>query len=252
MASGYQALTEKEKATLRLLGDGHDAKSIAVHLGLSVHTINERLRDARGKMEMSSSRGAARRLREMERQTHYFHGDKTLGDAAATVGVTQVQTSAGLPRISRRVGLIVGGVFMSLSLALLTLSPMFGDAQAPVVPQIVTSPNAAAETAAVSAARQWLVLIDTGDWAGSWRATGEQFRSLNTSEQWAAASLSARAPLGEVVSRDLIIEEHVPAPPHGYQLVKFRTSYANRTEAIETLSLIWEAGAWKVVGITIE
>ena len=63
---GLDALTEKEKATLRLIVRGHDAKSIARELGLSVHTINERLRDARRKMEVSSSRAAARLLFEAE------------------------------------------------------------------------------------------------------------------------------------------------------------------------------------------
>ena len=56
MINGYQALTEKEKETLRLLVSGYDAKSMARQLGLSVHTINERLRDARRKMAVSSSR----------------------------------------------------------------------------------------------------------------------------------------------------------------------------------------------------
>ena len=44
MADGYDALTEKEKETLRLMARGHDAKSAASALSLSVHTINERLR----------------------------------------------------------------------------------------------------------------------------------------------------------------------------------------------------------------
>ena len=59
MTGGYETLTEKEKDTLRLLLGGHDAKSIARQLGLSVHTIHEGLRDARRKMGESSSRGAA-------------------------------------------------------------------------------------------------------------------------------------------------------------------------------------------------
>ena len=64
--SGSWALSEKEKQTLRLIVRGHDAKSIARDLGLSVHTINERLRDARRKMAVSSSREAARLLLEVE------------------------------------------------------------------------------------------------------------------------------------------------------------------------------------------
>ena len=45
MAHNVHALTEKEKQTLRLLLAGHDAKSMARKLDLSVHTVNERLRD---------------------------------------------------------------------------------------------------------------------------------------------------------------------------------------------------------------
>ena len=60
MAEGYQALTAKEKEALRLLLGGHDAKSMANQLGLSVHTINERLRDARRKLSVSGSKAAAR------------------------------------------------------------------------------------------------------------------------------------------------------------------------------------------------
>ena len=46
-------LSEREKEALRLLLVGHDAKSIAGTLGLSVHTVNDRLRDARRKLGVS-------------------------------------------------------------------------------------------------------------------------------------------------------------------------------------------------------
>ncbi len=65
MDHGSWALSEKEKQTLRLIVRGHDAKSIARNLDLSIHTINERLRDARRKMAVSSSREAARMLLEL-------------------------------------------------------------------------------------------------------------------------------------------------------------------------------------------
>ncbi len=54
-------LSEREKEALRLLLVGYDAKSIANTFGLSVHTVNDRLRDARRKLGVSSSREAARR-----------------------------------------------------------------------------------------------------------------------------------------------------------------------------------------------
>ena len=62
MESAIETLTEREKETLRLLLAGHDAKSIAREFNLSIHTINDRLREARQKLRASSSRQAARIL----------------------------------------------------------------------------------------------------------------------------------------------------------------------------------------------
>lgn len=141
---------------------------------------------------------------------------------------------------------------MSFSLALLALSSLSETADAPAAPQSAVLSAPAAETAAVSAALQWLVLVDAGDWNGSWNATSQAFKSLNTSQTWAKVSRSVRAPLGAVVSRTLISEENVPAPPYGYQVIKFRTSYANKADAIETLSIAREGGSWRVAGCMIE
>jgi len=249
--TGLQALTEKEKETLRLLVDGHDAKSMARHLGLSVHTINERLRDARRKMSASSSREAARQLREIERETPQFLADRAFRDAAVAADMGELRTPAGTRRISRRTGWIAGGIVMSISLALFAFASLSGTAGAPAAPK-PASEAPASETAAVQAARQWLALTDKSDWNGSWNATGQAFKSLNTSDRWAEVSRSVRTPLGALVSRELIGEEYVPAPPYGYQVVKFRTSYANKAGVIETLSLVREGEEWRVVGITIE
>jgi DNA-binding CsgD family transcriptional regulator len=79
MAEGYPALTEKEKETLRPIVRGPDAKSTARHLSLSVHTVNERLRDARRKLSVSSSREAARLLFHSEGGDPEFLTDRTLG-----------------------------------------------------------------------------------------------------------------------------------------------------------------------------
>lgn len=67
MSEAPFGLSEKEREVLRLLTQGHDAKSVATSLGLSVHTVNERLREARAKTQSSSSRGAARLLAEIEK-----------------------------------------------------------------------------------------------------------------------------------------------------------------------------------------
>lgn len=84
MSEALRTLTEREKETLRLLVAGHDAKSIARSLGLSVYTVNERLRDARRKLRVSSSREAARLLIEAEGEIPKLLGDKRFGVAATT------------------------------------------------------------------------------------------------------------------------------------------------------------------------
>lgn len=60
--SAFAALTDKEIEVLRLLAAGHTVKSIAVQLGRSEASINERLRDARRKTCVGSSRELARLL----------------------------------------------------------------------------------------------------------------------------------------------------------------------------------------------
>lgn len=61
-AGSVGALTDKELEILRLLTAGHTVKSIAVRLGRSETSINERLRDARRKTGAGSSRELARHL----------------------------------------------------------------------------------------------------------------------------------------------------------------------------------------------
>lgn len=61
-ARSVGTLTDKELEVLRLLTAGHTVKSIAVRLGRSETSINERLRDARRKTGVGSSRELARYL----------------------------------------------------------------------------------------------------------------------------------------------------------------------------------------------
>lgn len=108
-----------------------------------------------------------------------------------------------------------------------------------------------ADVAAEAAARRWLALLDQGRWADSYAATGRAFQTLNTAETWAAASERVRAPLGAALSRTLLGVEYLPAPPQGYQVVKYRTRFATKPNAVETVTLDQDAGIWRVVGVTV-
>jgi hypothetical protein len=94
--------------------------------------------------------------------------------------------------------------------------------------------------------------VDQAKWDESYRGTMSSFRKLNSLQVWADTSEKVRVPLGAVLSRTLLSQENLPAPPYGYEVVKFRTSYANKADAIETVSLDKEGGIWRVAGVTIE
>jgi DNA-binding CsgD family transcriptional regulator len=255
LKNGVSALTEREKQTLRLIVRGHDAKSVARSLGLSVHTINERLRDARRKLSVSSSREAARLLMDAEAGVSatlppYSAADTEIGDdIAAPLDDPDTAPIDGVGPAVRRPRIIIGVLVMTFVLGLLAIAMLPYPAVAPPRSQTAASEGVDAEV--VAAARNWLVLVDASEWDESYRATGLAFRRLNTARIWATVSQKVRVPLGALVSRTFLSQENLPAPPSGYEVVKFRTSFANKADVVETVSLDREGGTWRVVGITV-
>lgn len=247
MTQAYGLLTEKEKETLRLILHGHDAKSMARALDLSVHTVNERLRNARRKLEVTSSKEAARLLLEEEGDAPQFLGHKVLGEAPAS----EVAAQAVPPKARIGRAWIIGGiVLMSLLLAVLALNPSLPFVQ----PQETDGRSfevASADAEVEAAARDWLALVDAGDWRGSYNATAAAFRDLNTPEVWEGVSQEARVPLGAVSSREAISFQMVPTPPAGHLIVTFRTDFAGQAGATETVTLARENGELRVVGYLI-
>ena len=252
---GGWALTEKEKQTLRLIVRGHDAKSTARSLGLSVHTINERLRDARRKMAVSSSREAARLLLEVEggdvgSPNPELFGDTGIGEDAAGARVDQASAPiGGAWRAYRPAWIIIGVFLMTLVLGLLVLAALPQVASEP--PAIAAASDATLDAEVSNTARHFLALLDEGRWDESYQATGAGFRKVNTLQVWADVSEKVRRPLGAAISRTLLSQENLPAPPHGYEVVKFRTRFANKDGTVETVTLDREDGSWRVVGVMI-
>lgn len=258
MPAVHRALTEKEKETLRLMVRGHDAKSIARHFGLSVHTVNERLRDARRKLEVSSSREAARLLLDAEGGDPQNLADRRIGEAGPASGwQADGTTGTGKPRKRGSAGIIAGVIVMSILIGALALS-LVAEAPSPSAGSntqasgAATAAPAGQETPVVRLARDWLELGDEGRWRDGWLATSASFREANTVERWENAARQVRPPLGALVSRILLSQESVPAPPAGVEVVKFRSTFANRADVVETVSLAREGADWKVVGIYVD
>lgn len=111
--------------------------------------------------------------------------------------------------------------------------------------------------AAIAAAQEWLSLIDSGEYAQSWRDAAGYFRNAVPEKRWVQSLNAARKPLGRLVSRTVtntMYRTSLPgAPDDKYVVIRFKTSFANKKSAIETVTAMLEKdGTWRVAGYYIK
>ena len=123
----------------------------------------------------------------------------------------QAVVDGGCP-IPMKIGVIV--ILMSIILSLIALGRRAlkpwarGRAKRP---KPSPSPDAQ-DSEVVTAARQWLALVDAHDWAGSWAASGKQFRELNSKEQFAEGGRIGAAEIGRNTVADISLTRICPGP----------------------------------------
>ena len=105
-------------------------------------------------------------------------------------------------------------------------------------------------------ARDWLKLTDAGDAQTAWQTAGKKFQAAMTPAQWTQALAAQRAPQGALLQRTLNGSEFrrdFPKQPAGeFALLQFRSTFANRSVVIESVSLEREGdGRWRVVGYAL-
>jgi len=253
--NGIDDLTERERDTLSLLAQGHDTKSIAARLELSVFTINDRLRSARRKLGTSSSREAARIFADSCAAEPEFLARKEMGMVSGGAGSDVSGYVQPDPKRGRALAWVGGGLLM---VALIFAAALFAISQqgATALPGLAGAESLSrAEAQSLPSASEWLTLTDEGKWAESWQASGGFFRSQVSAEQWTAAARSVRDPLGAMTTRSFksaTSAASLPGAPAGeYERIEFTTNFANRKGATETVILVREETGWKVVGYFI-
>lgn len=113
-------------------------------------------------------------------------------------------------------------------------------------------------TSAQQSARAFLVLTDRDDGKASWQTAGKQFKNAITGERWSSALHDVRLPLGALVERGVLSTTFMKTFPGAatdgdYAIVIYRTAFANRTNARETLTLERESDSvWRVIGYFIQ
>jgi Protein of unknown function (DUF4019) len=127
---------------------------------------------------------------------------------------------------------------------------------------LLSGPVAAAQevskgTAAMTAAEEWLALVDGGRYAESWNEASQYFKNVVRQEQWTQSLEAVRKPLRKVVSREMkkmTYKTSLPGAPDGeHMVIQFATSFAKKRAAVETVTTMAEKdGKWRVSGYYIK
>jgi len=115
----------------------------------------------------------------------------------------------------------------------------------------------APEKPIVAAAQMWLHEIDSGNYATSWQQASAYFQGAITEKNWTDALNGARRPLGNLISRKVTkttSAKSLPGAPDGnYLVMQFATSFANKKNAVETVTFMREKdGIWRAAGYYIK
>ena len=261
MSDDTSMLSEKEKEALRLLLSGHDAKSSARELDISVHTLNDRLRSARRKLGVTTSKEAARVLAASE-ETTPTSAPQSLAHKGLGVTGTQENQEIEPAADGRKQGLFPltgrqkGFLFMSISIALAAA------VMVAVSPSVPSTSSASGETAFTPArptaselqARRFVGMIDAGLFDESYEEAGQALRDQYSPGKW-KFGLTLRMTKGKVQSRDLArlmaTDEYIGLGQGQFEVVEFNSLFEYNNRQIERVVLKRGAEGWEVVDYEI-
>lgn len=107
------------------------------------------------------------------------------------------------------------------------------------------------ETAAKSAALEWLALVDARHYLAAYAMEPARLRAATTQEQFVRSMEGRRAPFGRVLSRSFMgaaFTRKLTGSPDGqYESILFRTSFENKKLTAERVILARESDQWRVV-----
>jgi hypothetical protein len=154
-----------------------------------------------------------------------------------------------LPRCSRWIA-------MGVMAAGLAHAPLFAQQAPPPAEQGGDDPHAADEQAAQRQALGFLGYLDQGRFADSYAYTGILIRAQLDRDAYAAQIEKTRAGVGSLLGRDPIDAAYtttVPGAPAGqYVVLHYHSNFSGRGEAVETLTLAFAKGYWRVSGYYIK
>jgi Protein of unknown function (DUF4019) len=119
-----------------------------------------------------------------------------------------------------------------------------------------TSANEADENAAVAASKQWLSIVDKGQYGQCWDQSSSFFKANVKKKDLEAKLKASRGQFGDLVSRKLKTKQFtttMPGAPDGkYVVIQYDTSFSHKQSAVETITPMFDKGAWKVSGYYVK
>ena len=110
---------------------------------------------------------------------------------------------------------------------------------------------------ATAAAREWLGVVDAGQYGQSWDEAAALFKQHITKSQWERAVGDVRKQTGALKTRELesaTPAHQLPGVPDGdYVVIVFRSSFATIPAATETVTPTRDPdGRWRVAGYRVK
>lgn len=109
---------------------------------------------------------------------------------------------------------------------------------------------------AVAEGQGWLSLLDSGHYDESWTEASALFRSKVERTKWTTQIKLVREPFGALASRQLLradLSKSLPGVPDGdYAILSFQADFAQKHQAVETLTLMLDGDHWRAAGYFIK
>jgi hypothetical protein len=124
-------------------------------------------------------------------------------------------------------------------------------------PAAAANKHAAAEQEAVAAAEVWLALVDRGEIAQGWETAASALKDAADRRDFVKQVGDVRNALGKLISRQLESKQYatnLPGAPTGqYVVLQYKSSFANKKSAIETVTpMLDKDKKWRVSGYFVK
>ncbi len=112
------------------------------------------------------------------------------------------------------------------------------------------------KAAAVMAAENYLILIDTAQYGKSWDISSTFFKSQVPKQTWVKQISAIRPQLGKVINRQISNASYMtelPGAPDGeYVVIQYKSSFDRKHNSVETVTpMLDKDGQWRVSGYYI-